>query len=159
MVPIVAADLEKAICAFPRPKTAVIRSCPLWPETIEAIKAAIDKRATPADQSLKNRLFLTSDGTEYVRFSQKGTSINGISRQFDRLLEKLELKKEGQTFYALRHTFETIGGDSGDQVAVNYIMGHAPADDDMGAVYRKSVFQERLVKVVEHVRKWLFGKP
>lgn len=158
MMPIDAADLKNRNCAFPRPKTEVPRSCPLWPETIEAIQATIKDRAKPATENLKDRLFLTSVGTEYVRFSEKGTSLNGISRQFDRLLEKLDLKTDGHTFYALRHTFETIGGDSGDQVAVNFIMGHTPDDDDMAAIYRKEVFRRRLKKVVDHVRKWLLTK-
>ncbi len=32
-------DLESATLTMPRPKTGVERSCPLWPETIEALKA------------------------------------------------------------------------------------------------------------------------
>jgi hypothetical protein len=32
------------------------------------------------------------------------------------LLAKLGLKRPGRDFYALRHTFETIGGESIDQV-------------------------------------------
>ncbi len=58
------------------------------------------------------------------------------------------------TFYALRHGFETIAGDTGDQVAVNAIMGHA--GQSMAAHYRERIDPERLRRVVEHVRQWLF---
>ena len=36
------------------------------------------------------------------------------------------LHRKGLGFYALRHTFETVGGDGRDQIAVDFIMGHAP---------------------------------
>jgi integrase len=72
------------------------------------------------------------------------------------LLGKLGLARRGHTFYALRHTFETIGGDSRDQVAVDAIMGHSR--DDMASVYRERIDDDRLRAVVECVRKWLRGK-
>jgi integrase len=59
-----------------------------------------------------------------------------------------------RNFYALRHTFETIGGEARDQPAVDAIMGHAR--DDMASVYRERISDERLRAVVEHVRQWLF---
>ena len=60
-----------------------------------------------------------------------------------------------RNFYALRHTFETIGGEAKDQIAVDHIMGHAR--DDMASVYRERISDERLKAVSEHVRKWAFG--
>ena len=59
------------------------------------------------------------------------------------------------SFYALRHTFETIAGESRDQVAVNAGMGHV--DTTMAAAYRERVLEVRLKAVVETVRAWLFG--
>jgi integrase len=55
----------------------------------------------------------------------------------------------------LRHTFETIGGESKDQVAVNAIMGHV--DDSMAGVYRERISDERLIAVTDKVREWLWG--
>ena len=60
-----------------------------------------------------------------------------------------------RSFYGLRHSFETIGGEAKDQVAVDAIMGHA--DESMSAVYREWISDERLKAVTEHVRMWLFG--
>ena len=68
----------------------------------------------------------------------------------------LKLKRKGLNFYALRHTFETIAGDSRDQIAVDFIMGHPPAANDMAAVYRRRLNDSRLLEVVEFVRRWLW---
>ncbi|MGA2618245.1 MAG: hypothetical protein ABSF26_11585 [Thermoguttaceae bacterium] len=69
------------------------------------------------------------------------------------LIGKLGLIRRGHTFYSLRHTFETIGGESCDQVAVDAIKGHSR--DDMASVYRERISDDRLRAVVEHVRRWL----
>jgi integrase len=69
------------------------------------------------------------------------------------LLDKLGINGK-RNFYALRHTFETIGGEARDQVAVDHIMGHAR--DDMASVYRERVSDQRLKAVSDHVRAWLF---
>ena len=64
----------------------------------------------------------------------------------------------GVNFYALRHTFETIGGNAKDQIAVNYVMGHC--DDSMAAVYREGIDPQRIIDVCSFVRDWwLDGKP
>ena len=43
-LPLHALDLKGGWVNYPRPKTGVSRRCPLWPETIDAIKAAIKHR-------------------------------------------------------------------------------------------------------------------
>ena len=71
------------------------------------------------------------------------------------LLRRLGLTRPELTFYALRHTFETIGGESRDQVAVDAIMGYSR--DDMASVYRERISDERLLAVSAQVRRWLLG--
>ncbi len=57
--------------------------------------------------------------------------------------------------YGLRRTFETIGGQSIDRVAVDFIMGHGKGH--MASVYRRRISDERLGAVTDHVRQWLFS--
>lgn len=152
-LPLLAVDLERGWLRFPRPKTGVDRRCKLWPETVEALRVAIEKRPQPKSSVDADLVFITKRGQRWAH--DRATS--PLSAETAKLLTKLGLKRPGLNFYALRHTFETIAGDRGDQVAVDFIMGHAPSSRDMGAVYRERVFDHRLVAVVKHVRRWLFG--
>jgi integrase len=43
-LPLRAVDLDGGFIDFPRPKTGIARRCPLWPETVSAIKEALSKR-------------------------------------------------------------------------------------------------------------------
>ena len=70
------------------------------------------------------------------------------------ILRRLKLTRPKLNFYALRHTFETIGGESRDQVAVDHIMGHAR--EDMASVYRERISDDRLRAVADYVRTWLW---
>lgn len=152
-------DLDAGWHTFPRPKTAIERRCPLWPETLEAIKAYLAVRKPPHDRKLQDRVFLTRLRDEWVRVEQKADGrvvpVDSVGLVFGKVLRELGLKRPGVNFYALRHTFETIAGDSGDQIAVSHVMGHAPATSDMSSRYREKIADERLVKVTEHVRAWL----
>lgn len=69
------------------------------------------------------------------------TQIDAVVLMFGRLLTDLGLKRKGLGFYAIRHTFETIAGESRDQVAVNASMGYDPGD--MASLYRERVGDER----------------
>jgi len=71
------------------------------------------------------------------------------------LLDKIGIHRKGPGFYALRHTFETIGCESRDQVAVDHIMGHL--DNSMTAHYRERISDQRLQTVVDYVHQGLFG--
>lgn len=141
-------DLEAGWHFMPRPKTGVDRRAKLWPETVDAIRAAIDRRPDgPAD--LADLVFLT----KYRQSWYKSESYdNPISNEFRKLLDELGLYRRGRTFYALRHTFETIAGACRDQVAVDFVMGHLR--DDMATIYRQRIEDDRLEVVAETVRKW-----
>lgn len=157
-LPLSAVDLKTGWIEYPRPKTHVRRRCPLWPETTKALQQAIAKRPAPKDESLAGLVFITKYGQQFVRIGETGAISDAVGAAFAKVLTDLGLGGNHRSFYSLRRTFETIGGDSRDQVAVDYIMGHAPTSDDMAAVYRQRIDDERLKSVTEHVRQWLRPK-
>lgn len=147
-------DLERGWLDYPRPKTECERTAPLWPETIEAIKLAIEQRKSPKDPENLNLVFLTVRGSRWVRVSETGSPNDEVGKQFGRVLRELKMKRPGVGFYALRHGFETVGGNSRDQIAVNHIMGHV--DGSMAGNYREDIEEDRLIGVAAHVRSWLW---
>jgi len=150
-----AVDLKAGWITFPRVKTGSTRRIPLWPETMAAIRQALKQRSTPKNPADADLLFVTRCGNKWTRTGEKG-AIDSIRLEFGKLLVKLELKKQGVGFYALRHAFATISGGACDQVATNAVMGHTPQGDDVPSMYRESIADERLLKVVNTVRTWLF---
>ncbi len=166
-LPIKAVDLKAGWLDFPRPKTGTPRRCPLWPATVAAIREALDQRPKPKRAEHAGLLFITRQGAKWAQArveepdaktgKRKMWSDDPVGKEFTKLLGALKLKRPGLSFYALRHTFATVASGSRDQVAVDYIMGHTPAANDMSAVYREAIDDARLVAVVEHVRTWLFG--
>jgi integrase len=175
-LPIDAVDLDGGWVEFPRPKTGVERRCPLWPETVAAIRAWLEVRPDPNDvEAYGHLLFITAktrttwgtdlredftnaDVTDLDALAKKchKSSDNPLSKEVRKLLDKLDIKRQGVAFYSLRHVFETIGGESRDQVAVDFIMGHAR--DDMASRYREQISDERLRAVTDHVWSWLFDE-
>ena len=61
-------DLKGGWLNYPRPKTGVDRRCPLWKETIKAIKAAIDDRPEPNDDAAaRDFVFITKYGQPWAK--------------------------------------------------------------------------------------------
>ena len=152
-LPITALDFKAGWATFPRPKTGIPRRCPLWPETIKAVKLAISKRTEPKEKEHNGLVFITKQGRSWSRSGPDSP----LSKVFAVLQQENKLHRPGLNFYALRHTFETIAGESRDQVAVDSVMGHAPAANDMASIYRERISDERLLAVTDYVRRWLFG--
>lgn len=152
-LPLKALKLKPGWLVYPRAKTGVERKIPLWPETIEAIKAVLAGRQEPNDAAHKPLVFISVQGESYIAKD----SGHRIAKTVLWFLRKAKIDRPGLTFYALRHTFQTIAEGARDLAAVQAIMGHAPAANDMSATYRERVTDERLQAVVEYVRKWLFG--
>jgi integrase len=153
-----ALDLDRGWLDYPRPKTGVERRCPLWPETIAALREAIEQRPAPKNKSDADLVFLTRIGNRWVRTSNhenpgKRTAMDAVAKEFGKLLKKLDINGR-RNFYALRHTFQTIGGESKDPDSVSAIMGHV--DSSMAGVYRERISDERLIAVTETVRRWLW---
>lgn len=139
---------------YPRPKTGIERRSPLWPETKEAIGAALAVRPDPADESDSDCVFLRANGKRWVRHTKKSRT-DGIANEFTKLAREAGVRK-GLGLYSLRHTFQSIADTARDPIATKYLMGHA--DPTMSGVYREFVSDENLIAVSNHVRAWLFGE-
>jgi integrase len=149
-LPLKAVDLDRGVIDFPRPKTGLDRRCPLWPETAAALREIIACRKEPSDQA--GLVFITKYGGSWV----KSTSANPVSWETAKLLKRLGINGH-RNFYALRHSFRTIADEVKDRPAVDHIMGHTPSGNDMAAVYRERIADERLRAVANHVHAWLFS--
>lgn len=153
-----AVDLENGWIEYPRPKTAVERRNPLWPETVAALQSIVAQPPNPKTLDENNGLvFVTKHGKRWVEISdsEKRAWKDSIGKKFGILLKHLGLQRPRLNFYAIRHTFATIAGSSKDQVAVNAVMGHV--DSSMAAVYRESIDDDRLIAVTDTVHRWLFS--
>ena len=148
-LPLSATDLERGWIDFPRPKTGMPRRCPLWPETVEALKQVLVRRKEPKDSADAGLVFITRCGDSW----DKDTSNNPVSGGTRRLLKALGINGH-RNFYTLRHTFRTIADEAKDQPAADFIMGHETPH--MSSVYRERISDERLKAVTDYVRTWLF---
>ncbi|MFL5243158.1 MAG: tyrosine-type recombinase/integrase [Gemmataceae bacterium] len=156
-----ALDLKSGWLSYARVKTGISRRVPLWPETVQALREVISNRPKAKDPADKDLVFLTRFRTPWVKIETKEKDgqlqvrcDDAISKESAKLLALLKLKRRGLSFYALRHGFETIAGETKDQPAVDAIMGHSR--DDMASTYRERIGDDRLKAVVDHVHDWLF---
>jgi integrase len=159
-------DLERGWLDHARPKTGIERRCPLWAETVEALRMAIDRRPQPKDPANASLVFVTKYGLPWVKttcIEQEDGTVkvkcdDALSKEMAKVVKVLKLSRRGLNFYCLRHCFETVGGESRDRVAVDHLMGHAR--DNMASVYRERISDEQLRAVVQYVHDWLFrGQP
>jgi integrase len=151
-LPLSAVDLERGMIDYPRPKTGMPRRCPLWPETVEALRSALAKRPTPKKEEHTGLVFITKYGLPWF----KEIPDCPISKETAKLLKKLGMNGRNRLgFYTLRHTFRTVADEAKDQPAADFIMGHEVPH--MSSVYRETISDARLKAVSDHVRKWLFA--
>jgi integrase len=148
-----ALDLDGRWLNYPRPKTGIPRRVPLWPETVAAIRDSITARKPPKLPEHTSMVFVTKYGDSWYKPESRA---NPLSAEFKKLLKSAGIYRKQVCFYALRHTFETIAGQTRDQVAVNACMGHV--DDSMAGTYREEIGDDRLQAVVNHVHDWLFAQ-
>ncbi len=165
MLPKSAINFETRWVVFPRPKTGVNRRVRLWPETLEAIQLSLSSRPEPVKPEDDGLVFLSRAGKPLVFFgdSEHGTMThwNLIATNFTYLTRTMGVYKPGIGFYSCRRTFETVAGETCDQVVVDAIMGHL--NNSMAEIYRQGLGgrdssrgDERIEKVVNHVREWLW---
>jgi integrase len=151
-LPLPAVNLETGWIDFPRPKTGIARRCPLWPETLDALRAWLAVRPEAKSEESAGLVFLTAQ----LRPWAKEDMSSPLCFKVGRLLRSLGINgRKGLGFYTLRHCFRTIADEARDQPAADLLMGHAR--EDMASVYRERISDERLRAVTDHVRAWLFG--
>jgi integrase len=149
-LPLSALNLDGGWIDFPRPKTGIGRRCPLWPETVAALREALDHRPAPRRAEDAGLVFITKCGYPWA----KDVADSPVTKETRKLLDALGINGR-RNFYTLRHTFRTVADEAKDQPGTDHIMGHeAP---HMSSVYRETISAERLRAVAAHVRAWLFG--
>lgn len=142
-------DLAGGWIDYRRGKTGVKRRCPLWPETIAAVTAALPKCR------IIGNVFSTYDGKPLV----KGTH-DRLSVRFKTLCERANCYREDRGFYGLRHTFATSAAKHGATIFVKRIMGHtAPEEDRMlDEHYIVGEVDRKLCELSDHVRHELLSE-
>jgi integrase len=154
-LPVSALDLDGGWIDYPRPKTGVARRCPLWPETVAALREAMEGRPASKSEEHAGLVFITKYGLPWHRDTGKMGN-RPISLETSKLLKKLNINgRKGLNFYTLRHTFRTVADEAKDPVAADHFMGHGTPN--MSSVYRERISDERLLAVSDHVRAWLFA--
>lgn len=143
-------DIEDGWLTRKRQKTGKRRRTPLWPETQAAISEALAKRPDPKYDVDEPMVFITKYGNTWVPSSKD----NPVSQEFKKVAKSAGIRGGYKTFYTLRHTFQTIGDETKDFVAVSMLMGHV--DSSISGHYREKISDERLKAVVDHVHAWLY---
>src|SRR6185295_11006258 len=170
-----AVNLKKARLDFPRPKTGVARRAVLWPETVAALKVVEGIRPKAKVAGDDKLVFITKYGKPWVKVdppkrTKVGVGVNtrvgqtarvavvkdAVVLEFGKLMRATKTHITGRGFYALRHTFRTVADEIGDRRAIDLIMGHENGND-ISTHYVERIGDDRLMKVVEHVRRQILG--
>jgi integrase len=150
-LPLSALNLESGWIDYPRPKTGIPRRCPLWPETIAALREVIAGRPQTDALLAAELVFVAARGGHWHK--ESGGSY--ASWKFGHMLRRLGINgRKGLGLYTLRHTFRTVADEAKDQPAADFIMGHEVPH--MSSVYRETISDARLKAVADHVRAWLY---
>ncbi len=153
-------DLKAGVVDAPRSKTGIARRCVLWPETVAALGAV--RKAVKRTRSVGDLVFVTKYGKPWVRVEARasegsagrpGVVKDAVASEFSKLTRETGTHRPGRGFYALRHTFRTVADEVPDRAAIDLIMGHEDGSD-IAVHYVERISDERLRRVVEHVRVW-----
>jgi integrase len=150
-LPLAALDLEAAWHRHGRPKTGLPRRCPLWPETVFALRRWLARRPEPRQAADESLVFLTRFGRRFSSFEGGGAA----GTEMGKLLRRLGLHKPGFGFYVLRHVHRTVADEVKDGPACDLIMGHA--NSHISSAYRERIGDDRLRAISLHVHNWLFS--
>ena len=145
--------IATGILDWPRPKTGVARRGWLWPETRQALQAVLDSRPAPRHPEAVDKVFVLP--STRGPWTHSDANHNNVATRFNKLQDEVGVRTMGRAFYSLRHVFRTVADETCDQVACNLVMGHS--DSSMASAYRERVGGDRIERVCEHVRSWLYG--
>jgi integrase len=87
-----ALDLDAGWNDFPRPKTGINRRCPLWPETVAALRETLVQRPELKIEGDAEIVFLWANGRRWVRDTEKSRR-DYVSGQFGKLQKRLGLHR------------------------------------------------------------------
>lgn len=144
-------DLGDCYVSFPRPKNGLPRESVLWDETAQVLQEVIDERPKPRERRFADYVFMSYRGQPF-QYQQNGN----ISQEFGKLTRACGVHEAGVGFYALRHTFATIGRRARDQEAIDFMMGHVPTNK-VKAGYCEFVERDRMEAVAAEVYAWLYS--
>lgn len=149
-LPIGKLDMDGGWANFARTKNGIRRRNPLWPETVDALRAVLKSRPLPDDPQNANRVFIT-------KYRQAWRACN-VGHEFEKIAIKAGMTRGAADFYDLRRTCASVGLQVNDDDAVRTILGHKRSAADMLGVYnRLQVSDGRLRAVTDHIHRWLFG--
>lgn len=146
-------DLEKGMLHLDRSKTEERtqrpRHTPLWPETLEVLRAHLAKNRS------RRLVFTTVRGVSWVRYSNTEKN-DELSKKFRKITKSLKLRRRGLSFYSLRHTAAEWAADTPGvgKTGVKLLLGHA--EQEMWGKYVTKT-PKRLQTAVDAVRRRLFN--
>jgi len=153
LLPRSAVDLDGGWINYPRPKNGNSRRCPLWAESVAALRLALAARPEPDDATTAGLVFLSPRGRQLISCHLA----NPITILTTNAMKAAGVHRKGRGAYTGRHVFRTIADEANDRPAIDLVMGHA--DPTMAAADREQISDARLRAVVGYVRAWLFGAP
>ena len=106
---------------IPRTKTAMPRTCYLWPETRKALQEVIAARPKASKAEDAGLVFITKYGNPFRRTPERGCQ---IAKETLKLLKATGLYRANLNFGALRHTFLSVAEDTCSKSDVDLCMGH-----------------------------------
>ena len=148
-------DPQNAWVSLKRSKTRRARRNPLWPRTVEALQEVMKDRPEPERVEYGRLVFLTRGGKPWV-YEKVSSRVDSLAPAMRALLRKLKIKAKRRTFYALRHTFATLGENvyPPDPKAVAALMGHAKETMTDTYVHGRSDVRKR--RLVSGIHERLF---
>src|SRR5262249_46486263 len=98
-LPLATVDLDAGWIDYPRPKTGIPRRCALWPETVAALREALEKRPTPKDPQHPGLFFICRRGTPWCSVREANRT-DGVAVQMAKLLKGLGINgRKGLGYY------------------------------------------------------------